>query len=161
MVLFYHRALERNDVTTGRTLLSEIEVFQRAFAAIGNRFAMGAVHCGMIDTMIRRIHEEFGLPDQGWRWSPRDWDRGQDQSSALNYQAGMRSRSSRLPLLPATHPDGMAWGDQSNRLSYRQIFDQQRAFVGQSPYPRYSFLPNVASISPLDSGSGSLNGRGL
>lgn len=167
MVLFYHRALEVNDLTTSRTLLSEIEVFQMAFAAMGNRFAMGAVHCGMIDTMIRRIHEEFGLPEQGWRWSPRDWAGGQDQSSALNYQAGMRARNPKLPLLPATHPDGMAWGERAKRLSYRQIFDQQRAFVGKSPDVPMAFLqpmttdagtfplPTLATVSPLGSGSGS------
>lgn len=121
-----------------------------AFAAMGNRFAMGAVHCGMVDTMIRRIHEEFNLPEQGWRWSPRDWARGQEQSSALNYQAGMRARNPRLPLLPATHPDGMAWGENGRQLSYRQIFDQQRAFVGHTPRTTDAGelpLPTLASIS--------------
>lgn len=110
-----------------------------AFAAMGNRFAMGAVHCGMVDAMVRRIHEEFGLPEQGWRWSPQGWPTSQQQSSALNYQAGMRATNPRLPLLPGTHPDGMAWGESGRQLSYRQIFDQQRAFVGQSPNAGYPF----------------------
>jgi hypothetical protein len=95
-----------------------------AFAAIGNRFAMGAVHCGMVDTMVKRIHEEFSVPEQGWRWSPQDW-----QSGALNYQAGMRNHV-RLPMLPLTHPEGMAWSEKGRGMSYREIFDQQRTFVG-------------------------------
>lgn len=133
---------------------------------MGNRFAMGAVHCGMIDVMVRRIREEFGLPEQNWHWSPRDWVGDPKSSSALNYQAGMRSTNPKLPLLPATHPDGMAWGDEDRRLTYRQIFDQQRAFVGRSPRAPYSLLhgqttsdagtypiPTLASVSPMGSGS--------
>lgn len=122
-----------------------------AFAALGNRFAMGAVHCGMVDTMVRRIQEEFGIPPQNWRWSPRDWSGGQQDSSALNYQAGMRSRNPRLPLLPKTHPEGAAWSAEGkDRKSYREIIDQQRSFVGtRSRSRRTADLANLAEMAGL------------
>jgi hypothetical protein len=98
---------------------------------MGNRFAMGALHCGMIDTMVRRIQEEFGVPPQNWRWSPHAWSGGLQDSSALNFRAGMRSHDPHLPMLPKTHPEGAAWAaDGKDRRSYREIIDEQRAFAG-------------------------------
>ena len=121
-----------------------------AFAALGNRFAMGAVHCGMIDTMVRRIQDEFNIPPQNWRWSPRDWSGGQQDSSALNYQAGMRSRNPRLPLLPKTHPEGAAWAAEGkDRKSYRAIIDQQRSFVGRPHRSRSGNTMDLASLADL------------
>jgi len=125
-----------------------------ALAALGNRFAMGALHCGMIDAMVRRIQEEFGIPPQNWRWSPRAWSGGQQDSSALNYQAGMRSRNPHLPMLPKTHPEGAAWmAGGKARKSYREIIDEQRAFVGrpqqETKPPLTADLTNLAEMAGL------------
>lgn len=106
-----------------------------AFAIFGCRFTQGAIHCGMIDAIMHKIHREFGLPEQTWKFTPPDWSTANGPSGALNYQAGMRSsENSKLPLLPQTHPDGMAWGEKEwEKMSYRQIFDQRRQFIGRSP----------------------------
>ena len=60
MVQFYQRALEINDLASAKVLLAELEILKLAFKALGNRFAMGARHGGMLQAMLDRITVEFG-----------------------------------------------------------------------------------------------------
>jgi hypothetical protein len=59
-VQFYQRALEINDLASAKVLLAELEILKLAFKALGNRFAMGARHGGMLQAMLDRITVEFG-----------------------------------------------------------------------------------------------------
>jgi hypothetical protein len=60
LVQFYQRALEINDLASANVLLAELEILKLAFKALGNRFAMGARHGGMLQAMLDRITVEFG-----------------------------------------------------------------------------------------------------
>jgi hypothetical protein len=60
LVQFYQRALEINDLASAKVLLAELEILKLAFKALGNRFAMGARHGGMLQAMLDRITVEFG-----------------------------------------------------------------------------------------------------
>lgn len=46
---------------SAKVLLSELEIFKLAFKALGNRFAMGVRHWGMLQAMLDRIHRENGF----------------------------------------------------------------------------------------------------
>ncbi|ORY31272.1 hypothetical protein BCR39DRAFT_558301 [Naematelia encephala] len=149
MLLFYHRALEQKDHQTAAPMLAEIEVFQMLFASMGSRFVMGAIHCGMIDRIVKHIHNEFGFPMTGWRWTPADWvQEGVDRVNdgvACPSQVGVdinlptelepKAPTQDLPLMSKNHPDGMAWGSQgTSNWKYRDIADQQRGYLGRSQH---------------------------
>jgi hypothetical protein len=52
--------LELNDLASAKVILGELEILKLAFKALGNRFAMGARHGGMLQAMLDRITVEFG-----------------------------------------------------------------------------------------------------
>jgi hypothetical protein len=58
--------LELNDLASAKVILGELEILKLAFKALGNRFAMGARHGGMLQAMLDRITVEFGgnVPSQ-------------------------------------------------------------------------------------------------
>jgi hypothetical protein len=60
-LLFYQRALELNEMGSAKVLLSELEILKLAFKALGNRFAMGVRHWGMLQVMLDRINTENGF----------------------------------------------------------------------------------------------------
>ena len=43
------------------------------FATLGGRYALAALHCGVLDCIVKRIHEEFFVPTEVWRWFPAVW----------------------------------------------------------------------------------------
>jgi hypothetical protein len=59
LLLFYQRALELNDQSSAKVLISEIDILRLAFKALANRFAMGARHGGMLQAMLNRITVEY------------------------------------------------------------------------------------------------------
>jgi hypothetical protein len=126
---------------------TQLLMIRMAFASLGSRFAMGAIHCGMLDMMIRRIHEEFNLPQQQWHFmAPQNVNPAAPAerpihnlashhvsaipgAGARNYRAGNRDFD---PEIIADNTDTFLWNTGASSLSTQDILDHQRSFVGAS-----------------------------
>jgi hypothetical protein len=121
-----------------------------AFASLGNRFAMGAIHCGMLDTMIRRINEECNLPRQTWHFNAAATSSHPSHpiivssnslaghlarnpgGGAKNYRARNRDTFPEAPVHGSVPADAGLWYANNPQRSVEEILNAQRSFVGPS-----------------------------
>ncbi|RSH86973.1 hypothetical protein EHS25_003461 [Saitozyma podzolica] len=61
ILMFYQHALEIGDRQSAQNLFVEVDVFLRAFEALGKRLAIGAQQHTMLNAMIDELNQRFGI----------------------------------------------------------------------------------------------------